>query len=198
MYNYGIFAEKWGGFMNKVIGWVLVALVLFIAGILGFAAIKPDAFRIERSITINAPAEKIYPLIEDFRAWEQWSPFPDGEKVTYSGTEKGKGSITTWSGKNTGEGSREITEVVPLQMVKMKLDFPMMKTGFMTEFILKREGEGTRVIWANYGSNPYMAKIFGIFMNMDKVMGDDMQGRLISLKKSVITIPSTAKPVKKK
>jgi len=184
--------------MKKVFGWVLVALVLVVAGILGYAATKPDAFRIERSVTINASAERIYPLIEDFRAWEQWSPFPEGEKITYSGTEKGKGSITTWSGKKTGDGSREITETVPLEMVKMKLDFPAMKTQFMAEFIIKREGEGTRVTWANYGSNPYMAKVFGLFMSMDNMMGDDMQVRLTGLKKVVEAMPAPATPMKKK
>ena len=135
--------------MKKILGWVLIAFAVVVAAVLGYAATKPDAFRIERSVTVNAPAEKIYPMIEDFRAWEKWSPFPADEKVTYSGAEKGKGSITSWSGKTTGEGSREITEAVPMGMVKMKLDFPAMKTQFMAEFTLKREGEGTRVTWSN-------------------------------------------------
>ena len=184
--------------MGKVFGWVLVALILVVVGIFGYAATKPDTFRIERSITVNAPADRIYPLLEDFRAWEQWSPFPAGEKITYSGAEKGKGAITTWSGKTTGDGSREITEVTPMEMVRMKLVFPAMKAQFMVDFTLKREGEGTRVTWANYGSNTFMAKIFGIFMSMDKMMGDDMQARLAGLKKTVEAMPAQVKPVEKK
>jgi hypothetical protein len=170
---------------------------LVVAGILGYAATKPDTFRTERSININASAEAIYPMLEDLHAWDKWSPFPDGEKVTYSGAEKGKGSITAWSGKTTGDGSREITEVTPNEMVRMKIEFPAMKAHFMADITLKREGEGTKVTWANYGNNMFMAKVFGIFMSMDKMMGDDMQSRLVSLKKTVEAMPAPVKAAAK-
>ena len=183
--------------MGKVFGWVLVALVLVVVGVLGFAATRPDTFRIERSININASAEKIYPLLEDFHAWDKWTAFPEGTKVTYSGPEKGKGSITVWSGKATGEGSREITEVMPNELVRMKLEFPAMKAHFMVDFTLKREGEGTKVTWANYGNSTYMSKVFGLFMNMDTMMGNDMQGRLASLKKTVEAMPAPVPMMKK-
>lgn len=47
----------------------VVALVAIVAVILGLAAMKPDRFRVERSIAIAAPADKVYPLIADFREW---------------------------------------------------------------------------------------------------------------------------------
>lgn len=182
----------------KILGWVLIALVLVVAGIAGYAAMQPDVFRVERSVTVNAPAEKIYPLIEDFHAWEQWSPFFDKDepdtKITYSGAQKGKGAVCSWSGKRLGAGSREITEATPKEKVRIKLDFTAPMQAQMTaDFILKREGLGTKVSWANYGSNPFVAKLFGIFMSMDKMMGDDMQSRLLDLKKTVEAAPEMKK-----
>ena len=53
---------------------VLAVLVLLIVAILIFAATKPDIFHIQRSINIQAPAEKIFPLINDFHNWPQWEP----------------------------------------------------------------------------------------------------------------------------
>ena len=34
-----------------------------------------NTFRIERSTTISAPAETIFPFIDDFHAWSRWSPY---------------------------------------------------------------------------------------------------------------------------
>jgi hypothetical protein len=34
-----------------------------------------DTFRVERSVSIQAPAEKIFPLIDDFYRWENWAPW---------------------------------------------------------------------------------------------------------------------------
>jgi hypothetical protein len=42
---------------------ILIAFIVFIAIALILASTKPDTFRIERSIDIKAPPEKIFPLI---------------------------------------------------------------------------------------------------------------------------------------
>ena len=52
--------------MLKKIG---LALVLLIAALLIFAATRPDSFSVERRIVIQAPPEKIQPLIADFHLW---------------------------------------------------------------------------------------------------------------------------------
>jgi hypothetical protein len=39
------------------------------------AATRPDRFRIERSIVIAAPPERVSPLIDDFRRRKAWSPW---------------------------------------------------------------------------------------------------------------------------
>ena len=45
----------------KIVGSVLLVAV---AAILIYASTKPDSFRVERSATMNAPPEKIFPYIE--------------------------------------------------------------------------------------------------------------------------------------
>ena len=44
-----------------------VVAAIALAAILALAAFKPDEFRVQRSTTINAPAAKVFPLIDDFR-----------------------------------------------------------------------------------------------------------------------------------
>ncbi|WP_245598801.1 SRPBCC family protein [Methylomicrobium lacus] len=57
---------------------IVIAVVVLLAALLIYATTRPDTFRVERSATIKAPAEKIFPLINDFHQWEPWSPW---EKV---------------------------------------------------------------------------------------------------------------------
>ena len=55
--------------------WTILAIVaVVIAGILIFAATKPDVFGVQRSATIAAPADKIFPYLVDFQRWPSWSP----------------------------------------------------------------------------------------------------------------------------
>ncbi len=186
--------------MKKFLLSVLALIVLAVAGLMFYASTKPDSFRIERSVTIGAPAAKVYQFIEDFRLWETWSPFFDKDKpdtkITYSGPAKGVGALCTWSGKNLGQGSREITEAKPNELVKMKLAFTApMKSEFTSEFILNAEGNKTKVTWANYGPSSYMTKVFQVLMNMDKMMGDEQEARLGSLK---TVVEAAVAPEKKK
>ncbi len=44
-------------------------VVIFTAMILAYAAMQPDTFRIERSISISASPDKIFPHIDDFHQW---------------------------------------------------------------------------------------------------------------------------------
>jgi len=75
---------------------ILLTLLIVIAAILIFAATKPDTYRVERSITISAPPEKPFALIDDFHNWDLWSPWAHLDpniKVTYSGPSSGKGAV---------------------------------------------------------------------------------------------------------
>src|SRR6188768_1340882 len=85
-----------------------------IAVVLILAAMKPDTFRVQRSAAINAPPEKIFPLINDFKAWPAWSPYETKDpamKRTYGSTTGGKGAIYAWEGNgNVGAGNMLITD----------------------------------------------------------------------------------------
>ena len=55
--------------MLKIIG---IAFVVLVAGLLIYAATRPDGFRVERSAVIQAPPEKIYAPINDLKGWRAW------------------------------------------------------------------------------------------------------------------------------
>ena len=89
-----------------------IIIILAVVITLILAAIRPDSFRVERSIIIKAPPEKIFPLIIDFHhmiTWSAWERVDPAMKRSYSGAESGKGAIYAWDGnKEIGQGSMEI------------------------------------------------------------------------------------------
>ncbi len=55
--------------MFEIIAIIAAVLAVAIAVVLILAATKPDIFRVERAITVRAPPDRIFPLINDFRQW---------------------------------------------------------------------------------------------------------------------------------
>ena len=50
--------------------YMAVGFVALIAGLMAYAATRPDEFRMQRSTRIAALPASIMPLIEDFHAWK--------------------------------------------------------------------------------------------------------------------------------
>lgn len=166
---------------------VIAAVVLAIAAVLIYAATRPDSFRIERSVVIDAPPEKVFALADDFHRWEAWSPWEGIDpqlKRTYSGAASGKGAVYEWSGnRNIGEGRMEITESQP--STKIVIDLHFMKpfeARNTVDFVFEPQGAGTRVTQAMYGPSPFMSKLMGLVFSMEKMVGGKYEQGLASLK----------------
>jgi carbon monoxide dehydrogenase subunit G len=166
---------------------VVGLLVIVVAAVLGFAATKPDAFRIQRSASIKAAPEKIFALINDFHRWGSWSPWEKLDpalKRTYSGAANGQGAVYEWEGnKKVGKGRMEITSTTPPSKITIKLDFLKPFEAHNTaEFTLESQGDSTNVTWAMEGRLPYMFKVMTLFGSMDKMVGKDFEAGLANLK----------------
>lgn len=166
---------------------VAVLVVLPVAAVLAVAASKPDTFRVQRTASIKAPPEKIFPLINDFDHWGAWSPYEKKDpamKRTRSGAANGKGAVYAWDGdKNVGSGRMEIADTSPPTKVRLKLDFAKpFEAHNVVEFTLEPRGDATSVTWAMHGPVPYVAKIVHVFFNMDSMVGKDFEAGLANLK----------------
>src|ERR1700754_4138477 len=166
---------------------IAIVLAIIIAVILILAATKPDHFRVERSATVNAPADKVYPLIADFHEWRKWSPWEERDpalKRTYSGAERGKGAVYAWEGnKNVGSGRMEILDANQPSKIVIKLDFLKPFEAHNTaEFTMLPQGSATNVTWVMHGPAPFMSKLMQVFMNMDRMIGKDFETGLANLR----------------
>ena len=166
---------------------VLYIILGIIALILILAAMKPNTLNYNRSAVINAPAEKIFPLINDFHEWPKWSPWEKldpGMKRTHSGAPNGKGAHYAWVGsKKVGEGSMEIIDTKAPNEINIKIDFlKPWEAHNNIVFLLQPKAGGTEVNWTMTGPSNFMAKLFSVFVNMDKLVGKDFEKGLASMK----------------
>jgi uncharacterized protein YndB with AHSA1/START domain len=170
---------KW--FKRILIG--MVALVLLFAAV-GLAL--PSQFRVERSVLIAAPADKVYPLIAspaEWKRWTAWNRRDPAMRIEYGGPAAGAGARWSWRSDTEGNGTMEFTEAVPGQRLAYRLSFPEM--GMQSTGLLKIEpqGGGVRVSWSNagdMGASP-VNRWFGLFM--DRLVGPDFEAGLANLKR---------------
>lgn len=164
-----------------------VVVIAAMAVVLAIASTRPGNFRIQRSTSIAAPADRIYPLISNLRSMNTWNPFADPDpamKVVYSGPESGKGAAHEWAGnRQVGEGRIEIKDAVEPSKLTMSLDMTKPFTAHNTvEFTLAPHGSSTMVTWAMSGPQPLLAKAMSMFVNCDKMVGTQFEKGLTRLK----------------
>ena len=173
--------------MFEIIAIIAVILAIAIAIVLVLALTKPNTFAVQRAISIKAPAEKIFPLINDFHQWVAWSPYENKDRAmkrTYSGAAEGKGAVYAWDGNsNVGSGRMEILDASAPSKIVIKLDFFKPFEGHNTaEFTMLPQGEATIVTWEMHGPAPFMSKVMQVFMNIDSMVGKDFETGLANLK----------------
>jgi Polyketide cyclase / dehydrase and lipid transport len=178
--------------MLEITAVVVVALAIAIAIVLGLASRKPDTFTVRRSALVQAPAERIFPLVNNFHQWAAWSPWENRDpamKRTYTGAESGEGAVYAWDGnKDVGSGRMEILDASSPSKITIKLDFFKPFEGHNTaEFTMLPQsgaaGPTTSVNWVMHGPAPFMHRVMQVFMDFDKMIGKDFEAGLANLKK---------------
>ena len=165
---------------------VLVLIVL--AAVLAYAASRPNTFRVERALFIDAPPEHIFALINDFHHWTAWSPWEKLDPTmtrTYAGAALGKGAAYEWDGKGkAGKGRMLLTRSNASTLILIQLDFiKPFEAHNIAEFTLVPQGTATQVTWAMYGPQPLVAKVMGLVFSMNRLVGGDFETGLANLKR---------------
>ena len=169
--------------MLKTLGLAVLAALI---ALLLYAATRPDQFRVERSLRIEAPPERVFALIEDLKGFNTWNPYVRKDpamKQRYGDVTRGPGAFYAWESKEVGVGSMKITEVQAPTRVTIALDFEQPFTAHNTaEFTLRPDGGATQVTWAMHGPANFMSKLMGVFFDMDRMVGTDFETGLVNLK----------------
>jgi hypothetical protein len=172
---------------------ISIVLILLVVGILAAALLKSPDFRVERSLVIAAPAEKIFPWFDSHRKFNEWNPWlkmDPAATVDYSGPESGVGAVASWNGGKAGKGSATITESKPYTKIVERMDWLEPMQGVATvEFTFDPAPAGnTKVTWTMYGSNHSLAaKVMSLVINCESVCGPEFEKGLADVSRLVAT-----------
>lgn len=177
-------------------------LFFFLLAILAVTAVlsllMPTKQKVERSITINAPASVIYQQLiklENFNKYSVWSQQDSTAKYTMTGTDGTIGAATSWTGdpEISGEGKIEIVSLEENKTIRHKLSFTKPKKGTAeSTFTLKESNGTTSVTWNFDLATPRPWNIFNLFYSLDKKMGKDFEEGLATLKTAIEKMNGTA------
>jgi Polyketide cyclase / dehydrase and lipid transport len=174
--------------MHHILFWLILIVLVAVAASLLYAFVQKPAFSTVREAEFNASPAKIYANINDFHKWSAWSPWEKMDpdlKRNFSGPESGIGAKYGWTGnKKVGEGMMETTHSTPDKSMQLDLHFiKPFKASHITEFTLTPIANGgTRMKWEMRGERPFGMRIFGLFMNLDKLIGKDFEKGMANLK----------------
>ena len=171
----------------KILIGVAVVLVLFLV----MVATRPSAYHVERKLAVAAPADLVFGVLNDLHQFagvlvlfgSPWETHDPNMQKTFEGPPAGVGQSYAWSGKGVGKGKMTIEESVPGRKVGMKLEFvkPMASTATVA-LSLAGTPTGSFVTWSMDGNHNFIGKAFGMFMDMDNMLGADIEKGLARLK----------------
>lgn len=149
----------------------------------------PSAYRVSRTVRVEAPPAAVFPHLSDLRRWTAWSPWEgmDPHMVrTYSGTQGQVGSGYAWNGnRQAGEGSMTVTGLEPSRRVDIDLHFTR---PFPADNVIRldvdpeSEGSASVVTWTMSGEHGRLMGVLSRFMPMEKMVGQDFEKGLAQLK----------------
>jgi carbon monoxide dehydrogenase subunit G len=161
---------------------VLALLVTLAATV----ATGPAIYRVERSATVEAPAEMIRSELINPQSWIAWSPREgrDPQIVRrYGGPPSGLGASYYWSGDAAvGRGRMTVVGVGPDHVeIELETEEPR-QASVDFEFRLVPEGTGTRLTWTVVGENSLVDRAFRFIRNRRTETGSEVDVRLGQLK----------------
>lgn len=162
-------------------------LVLFVAVV----TTRPSAYHVERTLTVAASVQQVFDVLNDLRqfagVWvlfgSPWETQDPSMQKTFDGPAAGVGQSLAWNGNKAGQGKMTIEDSVPGQQVRIKLEFvkPMASTAIYA-LTLAAAPHGVLVTWSMAGNHNFLGKALGLFMNMDRMLGSDIDKGLAQLK----------------
>jgi hypothetical protein len=166
---------------------VLIIAAAVIGVFLAVVASRAGEFRVARSTTIAAPAEIVFDQVNILRQWEAWNPWgkvDPNAKMTYAGPAAGVGASYDWEGNSkVGAGRNTIIESQAPRLIRFRLEFrrPMKGTN-LAEFTFDPQGGATKVTWTMTGRINFAGKMFSLFIDCEKMCGDQFDQGLAAMK----------------
>lgn len=171
---------------------VLLIIVLVIAGlvalILILALFAKKGYSIYREIVIHKPKQEIFnyiKLLKNQDYYNKWVMRDPAMKKDFTGTDGTVGFIYAWDGnKQAGEGEQEIKAIKDGERIDIEIRFIRPFAGVSDSYITTTavSAHQTNLKWSFASKMRYPMNAMLLFMNMDKLLGKDLETSLNTLK----------------
>ena len=183
---------------KSILLYVFLGIVAIIGVLCAVIASRPADFKVTRSATMAATPAAVFEQVNDLHKWDDWSPWAKMDpnaKATFEGPTAGEGAKMSWEGNSdVGAGVMTIVESKPNDHVRIKLDFIKPMEGTCDVLMqIEPAGDQTKLSWNMSGKNGFMAKAIGLFMDCEKMCGDQFEKGLASMKAIVEAKPEAPK-----
>ena len=169
---------------------ILITILLVIAGIIALlliiALFTKKEYNIHREIIINAPLQKVFDYIKQFKNWDSFNERATADpskKEEFKGTDGTVGFIIAWNGnKKVGEGEKEIKAIVEGKTIETEIRFvrPFTAIGYTNMGTEPVSGNQTKVTFSNSSKIKYPFNI--MLLMVEKHIAKDMATSLSTLK----------------
>lgn len=173
----------------KILKWILIAIGVLIAISLIVALFVKKDYLVEREIIISKPISEVFEylkLLKNQDNFSKWATMDPNMKKTYSGTDGTVGFVSAWeiSNDDVGVGEQEIKKITEGERIDFEIRFlkPFESTApayMITEAVNENQ---TKVKWGFDGHMNYPMNLMMVFMNMEKMIGEDLSTGLANLK----------------
>jgi hypothetical protein len=174
-------------FFGIVIGLAILIVLLLIIGLF----INKD-YSVAREIVINKPKTEVFNylrLLRNQAKFSVWAAADPNMRTEFRGTDGEKGFVSAWDSdnKNVGKGEQEILKVIDGERIDYELRFlkPFKSTSWAYITTSAVDNNQTRVHWEFDGRMNYPSNLMLIFMNMGKMIGNDLDRGLQNLKSNL-------------
>lgn len=173
----------------KILVVIIIIIVSIIALLLVAGLFMKKEYSVVRTVVINNPKTDVFDYIKllknqnDFSVWATMDPIM---KKEFRGTDGTAGFVSAWESenKNVGKGEQEILKVSDGEKVDYEIRFikPFESTSYASMSVLSVIENQTKVQWTFDGKMKYPMNLMLLFMNMEKMIGNDFEKGLKNLK----------------
>lgn len=173
----------------RILKKIIVVLVMIVAVLLIMALFVKKDYAIQREIIIDKPKQEVFNYIRYLKNqdhYSKWNQLDANMIKSYTGTDGEPGFVYHWESKkdDVGIGEQEIKKINDGERVDFEIRFikPFESTAQAYMLTQTADANSTKVIWAFNGKMNYPMNLMLLFMNMEKMVGGDLEIGLNNLK----------------
>ena len=181
----------------KILKTIGISLLAIVALLLIIALFVRKEYAVEKTITINKPHTAVYDfvkLLKNQNQFSKWAKLDPVMRTSFKGTDGTVGFVSAWDSdsSNVGKGEQEIKSIQEGKRIDYEIRFikPFESTSSAYLTIVPDGENQTKVSWGFNGKMPYPMNLMIVFMDLEKMVGADLDEGLHNLKTLLEQAPS--------